>query len=55
MPRMYDIHTLAFAYELHCEGMTWEQVADVVGGNVERLKKSIYRLTKNGIGKGYLG
>lgn len=46
-----QIETLAFAYELHGEGCSWDFIAEIVGINSQTLRKSIYRIMRDGIKK----
>lgn len=50
MSRPQTLETLAFAYELHVEGYTWDFIAEIVGShNVEWLATSVRKLVRDGI------
>lgn len=49
MARPYEIETLAFAYELRCEGMAWKRIARIVGERADGLRCAIERVKQHGI------
>lgn len=49
MSKPHDIETIAFAYELKCEGFTWEFIADMVGGSVDKIRWAVRKHLKLGV------
>ena len=39
------IDLLALAYELHCEGCSWRNIAIGLGANKQTLERAVARLT----------
>lgn len=51
MKSKYTAEDLAFAYELYCEGFTWDDIADAFSGSSERIRKLVYHAMRHGIKK----